>query len=108
MTRAKSHHLIRYPDITVSKNDAYMQIFTSDSYPITIKLKPHERAGETHEKVLFRGVLSHVAKMLGIAFNFGGAGTDGFSTSIVGTLPYVQIVQLRLVSTGTWEVKLFM
>jgi hypothetical protein len=109
LTRAKPCNQIRYPDITVSKNDAYMQVSTSDSYPITMEVKPYERAGGSHEKVFSGGVqqcLSHVAKILGLSLNFGGAGTDGVCTSVVGTLPYIQIIQLKLVGTGTSKVSL--
>ena len=107
IAKTKTDYFVRYPDITVSKNeDANIQISASDSYPITIELKPHERASEEHKDVHGGGVqqcLSRVAKILGLFFNFGGVGTDGHATSVVGTMAYIQVVQVKLVGTGTSE-----
>ena len=109
ITRANTNDLVQYPDITVSKKDANMQVFTSDSYPINMVLKPNERAGEKHENVVlggFQQCIKHAAKILTVSFNFGGVGVDGHVTSFVGTLAYIQAVQLKLVATGTSEAKL--
>jgi len=51
-------------------------------------------------------VLSHLAKQVGIAFNFAGVGIDARATGVVLNAAYVKIVQLRLEKMGTDKAKL--
>lgn len=109
MIPSTEHRPKRIVDKTISANSRYIFLFRDDAVEIPVEEKPGERKTVTPCEMLAEctdQVLSHLAKHVGIGFNFAGMGIDTRATGVVLTPVYVKIVQLRLENMGTKDVKL--
>ena len=99
----------RVADKSIAANGRYIFLLRDDLVEIPVEEKPGERKGISPEHLCHEctdQILSHLAKQVGIAFNFAGIGIDARATGVVLTPAYVKIVQLRLENMGTNEMKL--
>jgi Protein kinase domain len=99
----------RVADKSIAANSRYIFLLNDDSVEIPVEEKPGEREHTGPDDLLHEytnQVLSHLAKQVGMAFNFRGIGIDGRATGVVLTTVYVKILQLRLENMGTPEMKL--
>ena len=87
----------------------YVYFFRDDAIEIPVEEKSGERCDQNPDALLEESVaqiVSHLAKHVGVAFNFAGFGIDSFATGLVLTPAYVKIVRLRLENMGTTDATL--
>jgi hypothetical protein len=99
----------RAADMSIAANTRFLFLLRDDSVEIAVEEKAGESEDETPEMLLVQAMdqcLSHLAKHLGIAFDFVGKGIDARATGVILTAVYVKIVQLRLVNVGTTNTNL--
>ena len=104
----KSRRKNRYVDKSMAINTRYAYLFRDDCVEVSVEEKTGEGksgpryllvTGETQE-------FSHLAKHVGVGFEFRDIGVDTKSTGIVLTPHCMKVVQLELVNVGTKDVKL--
>ena len=91
-------------DVSVWKRGRYLVVMLDSHMQLTFEIKPGQRPdqsvvdlqGEAKDQCL-----SHTAKSLGHSLRFaGGAGVPSHATSVLGSLTYVEVIQLRLLDPG--------
>ena len=86
-------------------------VYPPDALPLITELKPIQRSSEKLFDILHGGeqqLAAHMSKSIAMCFNFGGCGMDGRATSLLGSLSFVQLLQLELAGVGTVETKVQM
>ena len=99
----------RFVDKSLYAPGRYVFMLRDDAIEIPVEEKSGERTGANPNALLEEGVaqvVAHLARHVGVAFNFAGFGIDSFATGLVLTPAYVKIVVLRLENMGTKSGKL--
>jgi Protein kinase domain len=92
-------------DACVWKRGRYIVVMLDGSIQVTIEIKPGQRTGHSIGELRREAMdqaLSHMSKSLLDSLRFAhGAGVPSYATSVIATMVYIEVFQLRLLCPGT-------
>ena len=100
----------RIADGSIAVHGRFVYLLRDDAVEIPVEMKPTLRMSQPNPRDLAEEaadqIYAHLARHVGVCFNFAGAGVDGKATGVVLLTSCVKIIQLQLINMGTAKVRL--